>query len=37
MMIIYIVLWGGKKNQEINCVREKDKFKKYLSGDRGRS
>jgi hypothetical protein len=35
---IYIyVLWGEKKNQEINCGREKEKFKTYVSGDRGGS
>jgi hypothetical protein len=37
---IYIyVLWGRKKkkNQEINCGREKEKFKTYVSGDRGGS
>jgi hypothetical protein len=31
----YILFYGEeKKNQEINCGREKEKFKTYVSGDR---
>jgi hypothetical protein len=35
----YILFYGDekKKNQEINCGREKEKFKTYVSGDRGGS
>jgi hypothetical protein len=37
-ILFYILFYGEeKKNQEINCEREKEKFKTYLSGDRGRS